>query len=483
MPELQLDGDSLNITSKIKIFGKETVLTKDQHNQEQFNVIASEYIDATLRPRAVALDSVINKKIYGKNFTNLSTDICLGITEKLVNQNRKVFLKTQGIIIDFGLTGGILGQSVYLDTSGYLSLTPSICKIGYLIKTTTPTVFINIGTESSNVDLTIAFDAIPKPYIGNDTLLTSFNKFKRDFEMNFTDVTNLPTGSGHQWYTITHNNAGTFVIGGYGGSPPPTRIQYSTDNGITWNAATILGGAIYTLNLWGNIVFVNGIFIASGVNGNAQIATSPDGITWTGQATPEALNSHWSKVAYGNGVYVSVSYDAPDPNRVMTSSDAINWIQGTLPATIGWVDVAFGNGLFVAIGGSGEVITSPDGITWTSRTPSESAQWVNIEFINGNFYVVGNSGTANAMVSPDGINWTSIAITPITFASTITLGQGSYIVGDGAAGHIAILDYNPSLQLKEKFVYNLVHEKLLFYNDTIYALTTTQLYRIPFNAI
>lgn len=218
MPELQLDGDSLNITSKIKIFGKETVLTKDQHNQEQFNVIASEYIDATLRPRAVALDSVINKKIRGKNFTNLSTDICLGITEKLVNQNRKVFLKTQGTIIDSGLTGGVLGQSVYLDASGYLSLTPSICKVGYLIKTTTPTVYLNIGTESSNVDLQIAFDAIPHPYIESPSLDVAFGRLKRDFEFlgQFTDSVVLPVGA----YNVATNGSTLVAVG--------TGIFYST---------------------------------------------------------------------------------------------------------------------------------------------------------------------------------------------------------------------------------------------------------------
>jgi hypothetical protein len=43
--------------------------------------------------------------------------------------------------------------------------------------------------------------------------------------------------------------------------------------------------------------------------------TSPDGITWTGIAAPEA--STWTSVTYGNGLFVAVAYNGT--NRIMTS--------------------------------------------------------------------------------------------------------------------------------------------------------------------
>jgi hypothetical protein len=482
MPELQLDADTLNVTAKIKILGKKTVLTQDQHNQEQFNVIAGEYIDASVRPRAIALDSVSNKRIIGKLFANISLDMLLGIATKTTTEGKKIFLTTQGTVEDSGLTGGSLDQSVYLDATGHLSLTPSICKVGYLIKTAAPTVMLNIGTESSNVDLAVAFDSIPRPYVTNPNLLSAFEKIKRDFEMDFSDVVSLPIGQ--TYYSIATDGLGMIVAVGYGGSQPPKRIIYSSNYGLTWNDATIIGGLGYELNVWQNVFFTNGLFIASGLNGNKNIATSTDGITWTGQTTPNALNCNFSKTVYGNSTYVAINQTT---QASLTSPDGINWTENVLPGGYSFSDIAFGAGLFVIVSSdvSGGVATSPDGIMWTMRVPSEATQWRTVEFVNNRFVALseGNGSPVDyGMQSTDGITWSGIKINPSTVGLTLAFGQNCYIAGDGNS--FSIVDSEPSLALQEKFVYNLVNlKKIIFSNDMIFALDGSSLHRILFNAV
>jgi hypothetical protein len=62
----------------------------------------------------------------------------------------------------------------------------------------------------------------------------------------------------------------------------------------------------------------------------------------------------------------------------MTSPNGINWTSRTSAADNGWYSVAYGNGLWVAVSYSGtgnRVMTSPDGINWTSRTSAADNNW------------------------------------------------------------------------------------------------------------
>ena len=100
-----------------------------------------------------------------------------------------------------------------------------------------------------------------------------------------------------------------------------------------------------------------------------------DGITWTSRTPAE--NNQWASVAYGNGLWVAVSWNGTG-NRVMTSADGINWTSRTSAANIQWNSVAYGNGLWVAVSQDDEVngvMTSPDGINWTSRTSAVANEW------------------------------------------------------------------------------------------------------------
>jgi hypothetical protein len=76
--------------------------------------------------------------------------------------------------------------------------------------------------------------------------------------------------------------------------------------------------------------------------------TSTDkGITWTGHPSPDdSFQRQWNAVAYGNGVFVAVSYG----NLTMSSADnGVTWTEHQPSNDGDWNTLSFGNGTFVAI--------------------------------------------------------------------------------------------------------------------------------------
>ena len=105
-----------------------------------------------------------------------------------------------------------------------------------------------------------------------------------------------------------------------------------------------------------------------------------DGITWTSRTT--AVANEWRSVAYGNGLWVAVSFLEDDDdviadnNQVMTSPDGITWTGRTPAENNQWASVAYGDGLWVAvsIGGDNRVMTSAGVIVTTAAANAEAAR-------------------------------------------------------------------------------------------------------------
>jgi hypothetical protein len=238
----------------------------------------------------------------------------------------------------------------------------------------------------------------------------------------------------------------------------------SINNGTTW-----VGRLTPTANSWGPVTYGNGLFVALGGGAN-QAMTSPDGITWTGQATvpagcaaitygnglfaavgtntamtsPDGINwtvrsvptGYWGSVTYGNGLFVAVAQGGA-ADLVMTSSDGITWTGRAASHENLWYSVTYGNGLFVAVAGDytpgiSRVMSSPDGITWTARNASNDNSWYSVTYGNGLFVAVSDMGpnTANrVMTSPDGINWSNRTITGASsnFYFSVTYGNGLFV--------------------------------------------------------
>lgn len=82
------------------------------------------------------------------------------------------------------------------------------------------------------------------------------------------------------------------------------------------------------------------------------------------------------------------------------STDGVNWIQTTLPASADWRSVTYGDGKFVAVAGSSNntiAAYSTDGINWTQGQPlPASANWYSVTYGNGKFVAVANNNNIAA---------------------------------------------------------------------------------------
>jgi len=204
----------------------------------------------------------------------------------------------------------------------------------------------------------------------------------------------------------------------------PSSIAVAAPAGVDWTIRTSAAN-----NFWNSVAYGNGLFVAVSYSGTGnRVMTSPDGITWTIRTS--AADNAWVSVAYGNGLFVAVANDG-SPNGVMTSPDGITWTSQTSAATNAWFSVTYGNGLFVAVSYSGtgnRVMTSPDGITWTSQTSAADNNWYSVTYGNGLFVAVASSGTGNrVMTSPDGITWTSRASAADNDWYSVTYGGGLFV--------------------------------------------------------
>jgi hypothetical protein len=118
-------------------------------------------------------------------------------------------------------------------------------------------------------------------------------------------------------------------------------------------------------------------------DGQDQLMTSPDGLTWT-TSNQAAAGIQWKAVAWGGPVgdqkFVAVGAYG-NGNRVMTSPDGITWTSQTSPIDA-WTAVTSGGPAggqrFVAVAGSGGVMTSvstltaPGAPSIASATPTET---------------------------------------------------------------------------------------------------------------
>ena len=228
---------------------------------------------------------------------------------------------------------------------------------------------------------------------------------------------------------------------------------YSTD-GVNWTESDLSAISNPSGAYWESVTYGDGKFVAVSRQGSDtsqwsaanKVMYSTDGINWTATTAVEAI--HWVSVAYGNGMFIAVAnHDTSSTvtgiHRVMTSTDGITWTgAGTgHEFRAKWNDISFGDGKFVAVAdifhsslGGTPVISTTDGVTWTGATPADYGRWESVAYGNGMWVAVGNgdySVSHQAMYSTDAINWTSTTIPPghLGYASNSSAETFSSIPG------------------------------------------------------
>jgi hypothetical protein len=124
--------------------------------------------------------------------------------------------------------------------------------------------------------------------------------------------TALPEGA--DWTDIAYGK-GKFVAVAQSDSTI-TSTAYTSDNGLTWNTGSFLGGCAAIA--YGNNRFVA---IEGGYGAAEKTFISFDGITWLTGELPESRN--YSDITYGQGHFVAVSSTAS--NSVYYSVDGLRW--------------------------------------------------------------------------------------------------------------------------------------------------------------
>lgn len=183
----------------------------------------------------------------------------------------------------------------------------------------------------------------------------------------------------------------------------------------TWTLRALANGS------WQSIAWspVLGLFAAVRADvGGSQVATSPDGITWTLRTTP-AQTVTLRRIKWGGDKFVCVGQTASDASQNLGfySTDGVTWNNIAAATNSQWHDVAYsptlGRWVAVATTGAGaRVMQSSNGISWTAVTGLTARTWFAVEWIpeQGVFLIVNGDGSNKALWSDNALTWTEIDI-------------------------------------------------------------------------
>ena len=143
---------------------------------------------------------------------------------------------------------------------------------------------------------------------------------------------------------------------------------------------------------WNDVSYANGKWFATPADslGGDYIATSDDGVNWTKRIAVLPYAGTWSKVLYGNGIYLTfLAVDTVAGTWCATSSDGLAWTARQISATNDLAQHSHyffsgGGGWFfaknAAAGASLRWVQSQDGINWTTVSQSDANGYVGLTY-------------------------------------------------------------------------------------------------------
>lgn len=197
-----------------------------------------------------------------------------------------------------------------------------------------------------------------------------------------------------------------------------------------------------------------------------RVATSADGVVWTGISSPSSTrNGRPSGLAYGGGRYVALNFVSAQTREILSSSDGgITWVAASIPSGSGCSDMPYwntgykgliyANGVFVSVASRGaslsaasycqcQAVYSNSGSSWTGVTTpcvyascctTPTCSFNAIAYGSGYFVVVGQCSDPGAlntygiMRSSNGQSWTLVTgYTSSCEWTAIAYGAGTFI--------------------------------------------------------
>jgi hypothetical protein len=181
------------------------------------------------------------------------------------------------------------------------------------------------------------------------------------------------TPSEAMWFQAISYGNGLFVAVARFGT---NRIMTSPD-GITWTSRTTAISPTFT-----GVAYGNGIWVAvSDGSPGGTTFTSYDGLNWDEQATAFGANTiHFAAGKFTIGNYYSV--------------DGFTWISNSIAFSP--ESITYGNGYFVGVNDSGtnRIVYSTNAINWTDIPAASTATFECVAFGNNTFVMGATSGTS-----------------------------------------------------------------------------------------
>ncbi|MBN8247608.1 MAG: hypothetical protein J0L84_09210 [Verrucomicrobia bacterium] len=270
-------------------------------------------------------------------------------------------------------------------------------------------VTVRLENDTPRYDSQVATNAFYTAVGDLGTVLTS------ESGVTWSAVSSPTNAADRVYLAVAGGTPGMVAVGGGGliSYSPASHMEVVTTNQYLLSDGTLLEAtvtnAVSTLGLlWQEVASptnLDFLSICSGpdllVLGGASgyLATSTDGIQWTGQisGTTRAI----SGLEYANGRYVAVG----EEGLILTSDDAVTWTPRESGSTNWLFRIRAGNGQWIAVGRDGAILTSADTISWTPRASGITNSLNDVEFAFGRWFVAGNQGTL--LHSTDGVDWTA----------------------------------------------------------------------------
>jgi hypothetical protein len=216
------------------------------------------------------------------------------------------------------------------------------------------------------------------------------------------------------------------------------------------------GGAYLLKNLpdnqlWTTIAYGNGVFVAAAYNSYLINYSTDNGITWQSYDMADDMPGVIR-------LWIASTYDPINNNFILTSNTSseiaiIKFLNGSvnsvsyssLPASANWKGIAYGANIIVAATeNSSTCATSSNGLTWTVRSFSGPVvPCSSLEYLNNEFIIIGNKPYGAGMgvaTSSDGISWSTIingsGQSSMFNVDKITYGYGIYVTTSSSGRYI-----------------------------------------------
>jgi len=299
---------------------------------------------------------------------------------------------------------------------------------------------VNGGTGYSSTDgINYVSDTVASNLVGSlkiagtDYLYGNNGMFKKTSDQqNWTTIN--ATGTFIRDFASDGAGAGVLLVAN------GSELMYAPDL-EHWRSVNANYGAIAVNNSGRYVVVGNS-------NSNPDEGTILTGDSWS-TLTNQPVSPRpiaFRGVASNGSEYVAVG------NGTGKSADGITWMNAELPAFTKLSNypekdklssIAYGAGLYVAVGERERIMTSSDGVNWTSRKSAGANDFTKVLYLNGAFIAFGYD---SALYSEDGTTWQSIAGTEqyYTYASAVYV-NGKYVILGSDENGIPIVMVNSSL--------------------------------------